>query len=101
MGTLYYSGDGVKQDFPESALWYRRAAQQGNADAQYSLGNLYLMGEGLEQDDQQAADWYALAAVQGHMSATHNLASLQKSMRSTERLEIETGTDDVATENKY
>ena len=97
LGTLYYSGDGVKQDFPESALWYRRAAQQGNADAQYSLGNLYLMGEGLEQDDQQAADWYALAAVQGHMSATHNLASLQKSMRSTERLEIETGTDDVAT----
>jgi TPR repeat protein len=90
LGSLYYSGDGAKQDFSQSALWYRRAAQQGNVDAQYSLGNMYLMGEGIDQDDQQAVHWYALAADQGHMSASHNLANLQKSMQSTERLEIET-----------
>jgi len=94
LGSLYYSGDGVKQDFSQSALWYRRAAQQGNVDAQYSLGNMYLMGEGIEQDDQQAAHWYALAADQGHTSASHNLENLQKSRPSTERLEIETNTID-------
>ncbi len=97
LGSLYYSGNGVKQDFPQSALWYRRAAQQGNIDAQYSLGNMYLMGEGIEQDDNQAAHWYALAADQGHMSASHNLVNLQKSMPSTEHLEIETNTVDDET----
>ncbi len=96
LGSLYYSGDGVKQDFSQSALWYRRAAQQGNVDAQYSLGNMYLMGEGIDQDDHQAAHWYALAADQGHMSASHNLASLQKSMRLTDQLKIETSTTDDA-----
>jgi TPR repeat protein len=92
LGTLYYSGDGVKQDYSQSALWYRRAAQQGNVDAQYSLGNMYLMGEGIGQDDNQAAYWYTLAADQGHDSAKHNLANLQKAQASSAQLEIETST---------
>ena len=96
LGSLYYSGNEVKQDFLQSALWYRRAAQQGNVDAQYSLGNMYLMGEGVPQDDNQAAHWYALAADQGHMSASHNLVNLQKSMQPAEQLEIETSTIDDA-----
>tara|TARA_R110002073_G_scaffold7963_4_gene44491 strand:+ start:6643 stop:11175 length:4533 start_codon:yes stop_codon:yes gene_type:complete len=100
LGSLYYSGEGVKQDFSQSALWYRRAAQQGNVDAQYSLGNMYLMGEGIEQDDNQAAHWYSLAADQGHTSASHNLANLQKALRPTEPLEIESNTvDDEAIAN--
>jgi TPR repeat protein len=90
LGALYYSGNGVKQDYTESALWYRRAAQQGNVDAQYSLGNMYLMGEGVQQDDNQAAHWYALAADQGHMSAAHNLTNLQKTIPASQQLEIET-----------
>ena len=31
-------------------LWFRKAAEQGNADAQISLGYLYLDGEGVPQD---------------------------------------------------
>ena len=92
LGALYYSGNGVEQDYTESALWYRRAAQQGNVDAQFSLGNMYLMGEGVQQDDNQAAHWYALAADQGHMSAGHNLKNLQKTIPAPQQLEIETST---------
>ena len=78
LGTLYYQGNGVKQDYSQAFLWYRRAAQQGNSDAQYSLGNMYLMGEGIKQDDYQARQWYEKAAEQGHEGAQHNLESLQR-----------------------
>lgn len=92
LGTLYHAGNGVKKDYSQSVLWYRRSAEQGNVDAQYSLGNMYLMGEGIAQDDKQAAYWYALAAEQGHISAQNNLTNLQKTTASTEQLEIQTST---------
>ncbi|MBL1143193.1 MAG: sel1 repeat family protein [Proteobacteria bacterium] len=82
LGTLYYSGKDVKQDYSQAALWYRRAAQQGSVDAQYSLGNMFLMGEGIVQDDEQAAQWYAMAAEQGHSSAKHNLENIRKTHES-------------------
>jgi TPR repeat protein len=78
LGTLYYQGKSVNQDYSQAFLWYRRAAQQGNSDAQYSLGNMYLMGEGIKQDDYQARQWYEKAAEQGHESAQHNLENLQR-----------------------
>jgi len=68
----------VKQDYTQAFLWYRRAAQQGDSGAQYSLGNMYLMGEGIKQDDYQARQWYEKAAEQGHEGAQHNLESLQR-----------------------
>jgi TPR repeat protein len=78
LGTLYYQGFGVRQDYEEAALWYRRAAEQQNIDAQYSLGNMYLMGEGVRQDDNQARYWYVRAAEQGHATARHNLDNLSR-----------------------
>ena len=34
---MYENGEGVKQDDREAAKWYRKAAEQGNADAQKAL----------------------------------------------------------------
>ncbi len=68
----------MRKDLTQAFLWYRRAAQQGDSDAQYSLGNMYLMGEGIKQDDYQARQWYEKAAEQGHEGAQHNLESLQR-----------------------
>ena len=31
--------------------WYRKAADQGNADAQYNLGNMYDRGYAAKDDD--------------------------------------------------
>ena len=50
--------------------WYRQAAEQGIADAQYNLGRLFAKGEGVAQDYVQAHIWYSLAARQGHQKAT-------------------------------
>ena len=41
IGTLYETGKGVPQDYAQAVLWYRKAAEQNLAIAQYRLGVLY------------------------------------------------------------
>ena len=31
LGTMYYNGQGVPQDYAQAAYWYRKAADQGDA----------------------------------------------------------------------
>ena len=40
---------GVPQDYTEAVRWCRRAAEQGDARAQYNLGNMYYNGMGVPQ----------------------------------------------------
>ena len=72
-GEDYYYGRGVEQDYGKALKWYRRAAEQGHADAQFSLGVMYRNGQGIAQDDSEAVKWYRLAAEQGHAKAQNNL----------------------------
>ena len=44
-------------------MWYRRAAEQGDASAQFQLGLKYLDGEGVPQDYARAYGWLNLAAA--------------------------------------
>jgi TPR repeat protein len=60
-------------DYAEAVKWYRKAAEQGNAIAQFSLGNKYLNGEGVSQDYAEAVKWYRKAAEQGYARAHLNL----------------------------
>ena len=57
----------------EAVNWYRKAAVQGDADAQYNLGVMYDTGEGVPENDVEAVNWYRKAAEQGHASAQFNL----------------------------
>ena len=34
----------------QAAQWLRKAAEQGNAKAQYNLGEMYHIGQGVRQD---------------------------------------------------
>ena len=63
----------AKGQYREAADWCRRAAEQGDADAQYLLGNLYRDGVGVESDWDQALDLYRRAAAQGHAEAKEAL----------------------------
>jgi len=47
---MYYIGEGVPKYHMEAAKWYKLAAQQGDADAQYNLGLMYSDGRGVPQD---------------------------------------------------
>jgi TPR repeat protein len=37
LGYMFETGRGVPQNYTEAAMWYRRAAEQGDGLAQYSL----------------------------------------------------------------
>jgi hypothetical protein len=69
IGAAYYFGRGVTQDYSQAYLWFRKAAEQGNADAEYCLGVLYDNGEGVPEDSVQAATWLRKAAEQGNADA--------------------------------
>ncbi len=57
------------QHIPAAAAWYRKAAEQGNAEAQFQLGHLYEMGLGVDHDYTQYRHWTRQAALQGHEEA--------------------------------
>ena len=51
---MYYNGWGVPRDFKESIKYYRMAAKQGHAGAQWILGYMYDNGWGVPLDYIQA-----------------------------------------------
>ena len=58
--------------------WYRMAADQGHAKAQYNLGSMYSNGQGVARDDSAAMKWYRMAADQGNAKAEGNLGVMYK-----------------------
>ncbi len=61
------------QDDAETVKWYRKAAEQGLAKAQYELGDMYEHGRGVPQDNAEAVKWYRKAAEQGLAKSQHEL----------------------------
>jgi len=53
----------------KAVKWYRLAADQGDADAQSSLGAMYYQGQGVPQDYVCAHMWFDLAAAHGEKDA--------------------------------
>ncbi|WP_424948091.1 tetratricopeptide repeat protein [Candidatus Spongiihabitans sp.] len=59
LGTAPSIADSGYEPFtPEEVEIERKAAKQGNRDAQYNLGYVYYYGEGVAQDYQKAMHWY-------------------------------------------
>ena len=42
---MYGAGRGVPQDDAEAVQWFRQAAEQGYAEAQYNLGIMYARSD--------------------------------------------------------
>lgn len=66
---------------------HTRAAEQGDAEAQYQLGESYRKGTGkdISRSFKEAARWYGLAAEQGHAEAQYQLGELYFKGRGVER----------------
>jgi hypothetical protein len=73
MGTeSYETGDDDK------ALKYlTKAAELGDAEAQYYLGRLYMEGEGVEKDEEKGIYLWEKAAIAGHPKARSMLACIE------------------------
>ncbi len=46
LGVMYANGRGVEQSDAQAVGWYRKAADQGGAKAQYNLGSCIPMDRG-------------------------------------------------------
>ncbi len=67
LGLRYRDGDGLPKDFKEAAKWFREAASQGIALAQFELGEALSAGRGVAADPKEAAQWHRKAAEQGEV----------------------------------
>jgi TPR repeat protein len=68
--------DGVaayeRGDYAKAVELFRKAAEQGDAYAQYNLGQMYDKGKGVKQDYVETHKWVSLAAAQGLKKAIEN-----------------------------
>ena len=76
---MYDEGQGVPQDDKTAMKWYTLAAEQGDADAQISLGWMYEKGIGVPQNNKTAVKWYKLAAEGGMPLPRQKLKNLKRS----------------------
>jgi TPR repeat protein len=75
VGNRYCEGKGVPQDNAEAVRWWKRAADQGDAGAQNSLGVAYFTGKGVSQNYAEAYFWENLAAALGKGGTDKSVAS--------------------------
>lgn len=76
LGVMYFSGEGIPQNYGEALKWYRRAADKGNAAAQNNLASMYLKGHGVPRNPIEGAKWMQSAAKQGLPKAQLNMGAL-------------------------
>jgi TPR repeat protein len=66
---------GLRNDNVTAAKWYRKAAELGDAKAQFELGRCYAKGKGVAKSMEEAATWYRKASDQGLAVAQWSLGS--------------------------
>jgi FOG: TPR repeat, SEL1 subfamily len=71
LGRMYQFGKGVTPDLAQAAAWYRKAAEQGDAAAQYLFGG---MCASYFKNPLETAMWYRRSAEQGYVDAQQHLA---------------------------
>src|SRR5690625_7781572 len=65
LGSMYYNGLGVRQDYIKARQLYEKAVEQGDALAQYNLGSMYYNGLGVRQNKAIAKDLFGRACDNG------------------------------------
>jgi hypothetical protein len=67
-------------NYPQSLLLFRRAAEQGDARAQFSLSYMYATGQGTSLDYVEAHAWAVLAEANGHIDAKNFRLLIEKNL---------------------
>lgn len=60
---------GQHKDYEKALFFLRRAADQGDAEAQDEVGSFYATGSGVPEDDTEAVKWFRKSAEQGYAGA--------------------------------
>src|SRR6266481_3770679 len=90
LARAFFSGTlGVAKDEAEAVKWFRKAAEQNVADAQYNLGVCYANGQGVTEDAAEAVKWFRKAAEQNLADAQYNLGVCYDSGEGVAKDEVE------------
>ena len=73
LGNLYARGLGVKQNYQQAILWYKKSIEQGSTDALTNLAVMYQSGLGVEKDVKKAIKMYETAIKDNNPAAFNNL----------------------------
>lgn len=65
LAGMYENAKGVAYDIDKAITWYKNAALQDYALAQYNLGRLYAQGDHVKKNEAEAVYWLQKAAAQG------------------------------------
>ena len=66
-------------DYATAAVLFKKAAQQGDMEAQFYLGHLYRKGVGVTLNKEESFKWLTKSAEQGHIRAQFNLGLMYAS----------------------
>ncbi len=78
LGSFLYYG---ASDTAEAVGWFKKAAAQEYAPAEFQMGQLCDFGFGVEQDDAEALAWYRKAAEHGSAAGQRSLADFYRKGR--------------------
>ena len=77
LGYAYYCGEGVEVDYHKALECFEKAANLGEARAQFATGYMYHLGQhAIEGNLEKAVKWYQAAAKQGNEDAKYILGSM-------------------------
>jgi hypothetical protein len=77
---MYDNGWGVPKDYKLAVKWYRKSAEQGDANAQFGLGQMYDNGWGVPKDYVLSHMWFNLSAANGNKGGQKNRDIVEKRM---------------------
>lgn len=78
LGILYETGRGTAKDVKEAILWFRKASEQGNPDAERRLGQILIFGTEADvpRSVPEGLAWMKKAAEQGDAESARSLGDL-------------------------
>lgn len=81
---MNYHGEGMAQDNMQAFVWFRKAAELGQVEAQYLLGLSNSAGVGGPQDLSKSYVWFSVAAANGYSGASERRDSTAEKLSQTQ-----------------
>ncbi|WP_347253414.1 tetratricopeptide repeat protein [Leminorella grimontii] len=86
LGKMYYTGEGVQQDYHMAKKLWEQASEKGNPQAQNGLGVLYYSNKGVQtRNIDFARNLFLQAALQGEYKALLNLGKMYDDKHATDQ----------------
>lgn len=66
------------KQYREAMTWFRKAADAGDAGAQYFMGVMYFCGLDVAKDHKEAVKWYKQSALGGDMHGQYSFGEMRE-----------------------